>query len=175
VTLPINEIIQGDVIAVLKTLPDETVNCVVTSPPYWGLRNYGVDGQIGLEKTHEEYIEKMVVLFREVRRVLRKDGTLWLNLGDSYAGSGKGSNADGTPHPATLTGKQGTNKGTTDGLHFPQKASDIGLKPKDLCMIPARVALALQADGWYLRSMIPWVKRNPMPESTTDRPTTAIE
>lgn len=122
----------------------------------WGLRDYGVGGQLGLEKTPEEFISKLVEIFREVRRVLRNDGTCWVNLGDSYAGSGKGSNADGTPHPAKLTGKQGTNKGTIDGLHYPQKASEIGLKPKDLVGIPWRFALAAQADGWYLRQDIIW-------------------
>lgn len=140
-----------------------------------GLRDYGVEGQLGLEKTPEEFITKLVLIFREVRRVLRDDGTCWVNLGDSYAGSGKGSNADGTPHPAKLTGKQGTNKGTIDGLHYPQKASEIGLKPKDLVGIPWRFALAAQADGWYLRQDIIWAKPNPMPESVTDRCTKAHE
>jgi DNA modification methylase len=157
----VNTVICGDCLEVMKKLPDELVNCVVTSPPYWGLRDYGVAGQFGLEKTPEEFIEKMVVLFREVRRVLRKDGVLWLNLGDSYAAN-RGYQVPDSKH---------IDVGNSKGM----KASDFNLKPKDLCMIPARVALALQADGWYLRSQIPWVKRNPMPESTTDRPTTAIE
>jgi DNA modification methylase len=140
----VNKIIQGDCLEVLKTLPDQSVNCCITSPPYWGLRNYGVDGQLGLEKTPEEYVAHMVEVFREVRRVLRDDGTVWLNLGDSYAGSGKGSNPDGTPHPSTLLGKQGTNTGTVTGHNMPQKAHEIGLKPKDLVGIPWRVAFALQ-------------------------------
>jgi len=170
-----NTIIQGDSLEVLRQIPDESIDCVITSPPYWGLRDYGHDGQIGLEKTPEEFVGKLVALFSEVKRCLKKEGTLWLNLGDSYAGSGKGSNSDGTPHPATLTGKQGTHKGTTDGLHIPQKAKDIGLKSKDLVGIPWRVAFALQSDGWYLRQDIIWHKPNPMPESVTDRCTKAHE
>jgi len=159
----------------LKLLPDKSVNCCVTSPPYFGLRDYGVDGQIGLEQTPDEYVAKLVSVFREVKRVLRDDGTLWLNLGDSYAGSGKGSNPDGTPHPSTLLGKQGTNTGTVTGKNMPQKASAIGLKSKDLIGIPWRVAFALQADGWYLRQDIIWHKPNPMPESVKDRCTKAHE
>lgn len=131
----INKVIHGDCLYVLKTLPDNSVHCCVTSPPYWGLRDYGVDGQLGLEKTPEGYVEKMVEVFREVRRVLRDDGTLWLNLGDSFG--------------------------------FP--------KQKDLTGIPWRVAFALQADGWYLRSDIIWYKPNAMPESVKDRPTKAHE
>ena len=145
-------------------LRDETVQCVVTSPPYWGLRDYGVEGQLGLEPTPELYIEHMVEVFREVRRVLRPDGVLFLNLGDSYAGSGGG---DGS-------GKQLTNKGSRaeELEHWPVPG---GLKPKDLIGIPWRVALALQADGWWLRSDIIFFKSNPMPESVTDRPTRSHE
>ena len=152
-------------------LKDGCVQCVVTSPPYWGLRDYGTAGQLGLEPTPAEYVEKMVAVFREVKRVLRGDGTLWLNLGDSYAGSGKGRNADGTHQEG---GKQGTNAGTVVGLLTKTEAPD-GLKPKDLVGIPWRVAFALQADGWWLRSDIIWAKPNPMPESVTDRPTKAHE
>ncbi len=174
-------ILQGNVIDTLKTIEARSVRCVVTSPPYYGLRSYLKDSdplkeyEIGSEPTPELYIQKLVTVFREVWRVLSDDGSLWLNLGDSYAGSGKGSNSDGTPHPSTLLGKQGTNKGTITGINKPQKAHDIGMKPKDLMMIPARVALALQADGWYLRSEIVWAKPNPMPESVKDRPTRSHE
>lgn len=158
-------ILEGDCIEVLRGLPDTSVHCCVTSPPYWGLRDYGVDGQIGLEKTPEEYVAKMVAVFREVKRVLRDDGTLWLNLGDSYAGgAGRwGKMPEGC--------KQTTNEGST----YQQQAIPEGLKPKDLVGIPWRVAFALQADGWYLRSDIIWHKPNPMPESVTDRPTKSHE
>jgi DNA modification methylase len=147
----------------------------VTSPPYYGLRDYGHDGQIGLEETPEAYIKAMVEVFRCVWDVLEDDGTLWLNIGDSYAGSGKGSNPDGTPHPSTLLGKQGTNTGTVTGKNMPQKAHKIGLKPKDLIGIPWMLAFALRADGWYLRQDIIWHKPNPMPESVQDRCTKAHE
>jgi len=173
--MKINTIINSDCLIGLKELPDECVDCCVTSPPYYGLRDYGVDGQIGLEETPEAYVLKLVELFREVRRVLKKEGTLWLNLGDSYAGSGKGSNPDGTIHPSSLKGIQGTHKGTIEGIKKPQKAKEIGLKPKDLIGIPWMVAFALRADGWYLRQDIIWNKPNPMPESVTDRCTKAHE
>jgi len=170
-----NTIFNLDCIEGMKQLPAESVNGCVTSPPYFGLRDYGYDEQIGLEETPEEFVEKLVEVFREVKRVLRKDGTLWLNLGDSYAGSGKGSNSDGTPHSSTLSSKSGTNKGCVTGKNMPQKAHKIGLKPKDLIGIPWRVAFALQADGWYLRQDIIWHKPNPMPESVTDRCTKSHE
>jgi len=164
------KILVGDVRKSLRGLPDGSVRCVVTSPPYWGLRDYGHEGQIGLEQSPNEYVQEMVGVFREVRRVLADDGTLWLNLGDSYAGSGKGRNADGTHQEG---GKQGTSRGTIEGQLF--KAQVDGLKPKDLVGIPWRVAFALQADGWYLRQDIIWAKPNPMPESVTDRCTKAHE
>jgi DNA modification methylase len=165
-------IYQGDCLDILPTLEPKSIQCCVTSPPYYGLRDYGCEGQIGLEKTPEEYVEKLVNVFREVRRVLADDGTLWLNLGDSYAGSMKGANGDGTWQDRSNC-KQGTNIGA---LNIPpQKASTIGLKPKDLIGIPWRVAFALQADGWYLRQDIIWAKPNPMPESVTDRCTKAHE
>ena len=158
----INTIINGDSLEVIKTLPDNSINCCVTSPPYWGLRNYGVEGQIGLEKTPEEYVGKMVAVFGEVRRVLRDDGTLWLNLGDSYSGSCQ------TGGTNSISGKGKSQP------HVKHKRST-NLKPKDLVGIPWRVAFALQADGWYLRQDIIWYKPNPMPESVTDRCTKAHE
>lgn len=200
----------------LKEIPEKSVHCVVTSPPYWGLRDYGTakweggdpncdhnpqkpdggeradrtlplgrggvfkdtcgkcgairkDNQIGLEKTPEEYVAKMVEVFREVKRVLRDDGTLWLNLGDSYWGSG---NASGHTEETKNLGAKTSDYGATKG-HSQQKHDS--LKPKDLVGIPWRIAFALQADGWYLRSDIIWSKPNPMPESVTDRPTKAHE
>jgi len=165
-----NTILIGNVLDKIKEIPDCSVNTCVTSPPYWGLRDYGSDDQIGLEETPEQFIEKMVQVFREVRRVIRDDGTLWLNLGDSYAGSGKGRNSDGTHQEG---GKQGTSRGTIEGTL--NKLETPSLKPKDLVGIPWRVALALQADGWYLRQDIIWHKPNPMPESVKDRCTKAHE
>lgn len=166
------ELLIGDCLESLKNLPEQSVNCCVTSPPYFGLRDYGVDGQIGLEQTPEEFIHKLVEVFREVRRVLRDDGTLWLNIGDSYAGSGKGCMGDGTP--ADKRGaKQGTNRGTTEGTFT--KTITKGCKPKDLIGIPWMLAFALRADGWYLRQEIIWHKPNPMPESVKDRCTKAHE
>lgn len=156
----------GDCRTLLAAMGDKSVHCVVTSPPYFGLRDYGVDGQIGLEQTPDEYVAEMVAVFREVRRVLRDDGTLWLNLGDSYAANRKyqvSSTKGGKKHgPGQSVGGRGSKV-------------PAGLKPKDLLMIPARVALALQADGWWLRSHIIWNKPNVMPESVRDRPTSAHE
>jgi DNA modification methylase len=154
----------GDCIESLKLMPEKSVQTCITSPPYWGLRDYGHDGQIGLETTPEEYIAKMVEVFREVRRVLRDDGTLWLNLGDSYAATTRGTSG---------VGKNATNRGTF--MENRAWAVPPGLKPKDLVGIPWRVALALQADGWWLRQDIIWHKPNPMPESITDRCTKAHE
>lgn len=159
-----NKIIQGDVLEVLKTLPDEIIDCCITSPPYWGLRDYGVDGQIGLERTPEEYVKKMVDVFMEVRRVLKKDATLWLNLGDSYAAGGNGGG----------TKKQDSNRGTI-ALKGKIKKAPPGLKQKDIVGIPWMVAFALRSDGWYLRQDIIWHKPNPMPESVTDRCTKSHE
>lgn len=206
-------ILQGDALTMLKTLPDESVQCCVTSPPYWGLRDYGtakweggnsecnhisrpqtsykagsnqgalrdgpykdicgkcgavrVDSQLGLKKTPEEYVGKMVEVFREVKRVLRGDGTLWLNLGDSYAANNRWGGATNTDS------KQWSNAGTRE-FQAPARI-DHPTKPKDLVGIPWRVAFALQADGWYLRQDIIWHKPNPMPESVTDRCTKAHE
>lgn len=165
------KILEGNVLETLKDVPACSVQCAVTSPPYYGLRDYGVDGQIGLEETPEAYVEKLVQVFREVRRVLKDDGTLWLNLGDSYNGSGKGANADGSAGKAGKinSGSKGTQQGTFT------KSDVLGLKPKDLIGIPWMVAFALRADGWFLRQDIIWNKPNPMPESVTDRCTKAHE
>lgn len=158
------EILQGDCRDVLGSLADGSINCCVTSPPYFGLRDYGVEGQLGLEPTPDEFVSAMVEVFREVRRVLRDDGTLWLNLGDSYARNpAKGTT--GTPNGRNLE-----KMGYSGGAGVPS-----GLKEKDLIGIPWRVAFALQADGWYLRQDIIWHKPNPMPESVTDRCTKAHE
>lgn len=170
-------VLVGDSRETLRTLPEASVHCCVTSPPYWGLRDYGIDNQIGLEQTPEAYVAELVEVFREVKRVLRDDGTCWVNLGDSYAGgptgnigrndagansetfSPGGGNKFGSGNP----GKQGAHNRTTN------------LKPKDLVGIPWRVAFALQADGWWLRQDIIWHKPNPMPESVTDRCTKSHE
>lgn len=156
-------------------LRDETVHCIVTSPPYWGLRDYGVDGQIGLESTPEEYVSLMVDVFRAVRRVLREDGTLWLNLGDSYAGSwgAQGRNGEMANHSVIAARQIAVAAKKKSGTGSVTHRSV--LKPKDLVGIPWRVAFALQVDGWYLRSDIIWAKPNPMPESVQDRPTRAHE
>jgi DNA modification methylase len=148
----------------MKLLPDGCIQCCVTSPPYWGLRDYGVPGQWGLEKTPREYIEKLVAWGRELRRVLRDDGVLWLNLGDSYVANGSGSGQV----PQTKS-----HKGS--GYAGPNRDGQTGLAPKNLVGIPWRVAFALQADGWWLRQDIIWAKPNPMPESVTDRCTKAHE
>ena len=160
-------ILTGDAVQQLKTISSSSANCCVTSPPYFGLRDYGVDGQIGLEKTPDEYVAALVEVFREVRRVLRDDGTCWVNLGDSYAGGGGASGH--TPETKNL-GAKTANYGSvkTGGKTY-------GLKPKDIIGIPWRVAFALQADGWYLRQDIIWHKPNPMPESVTDRCTKSHE
>ena len=162
-----NQIIQGSVLdaELWKDIPDQHCQTCITSPPYWGLRDYGVEGQLGLEKTPEEFVERMVQVFRHVRRVLRDDGTLWLNLGDSYTG---GSNTGGTKSIQVSKKRVGA-------MCSHKKPVPKGLKPKDLCGIPWRVALALQADGWYLRQDIIWHKPNPMPESVRDRCTKAHE
>jgi DNA modification methylase len=158
-------ILQGDCRDVLKALPAESVHCCVTSPPYFGLRNYGVNGQIGLEPTPDAYVAALVTVFREIRRVLRNDGTLWLNLGDSYTSGDR----------ATFRSGASQNKGQHIQNDMPRPVNPHGLKPKDLIGIPWRVAFALQADGWWLRQDIIWSKPNPMPESVTDRCTKAHE
>ena len=153
--------------SLLCQMPPSCIHTCVTSPPYFGLRDYGVDGQIGLEETPDAYVNKLVGVFREVRRVLRDDGTLWLNLGDSYSGSGKG--VWDAPEERKIAVKE-----TYRPSVNPVKVQT-GLKPKDLIGIPWRVAFALQADGWYLRQDIIWHKPNPMPESVRDRCTKAHE
>src|SRR5262252_4692534 len=156
-------LIRGDA----RTIPlcDGCVDCVVTSPPYYGLRNYGASGQLGLEPTPEAYVANLVAVFREIRRVLNPYGTVWLNLGDSYSGSGM---PGGTTSNGSAT--------RFDRMFHGFRREGVGwVKQKDLLGIPWRVAFALQADGWYLRSDIIWSKPNPMPESVTDRPTKAHE
>lgn len=159
-TLSEGTILRGDAIDVLRTLDDRSVSTCVTSPPYWGLRDYGVDGQLGLERTPEDFVGKLVEVFREVHRILRDDGTLWLNLGDSYASRGL---EGGDIEAKGMNAHQG--RGRLNGHAV--------IKPKDLVGIPWRVAFALQADGWYLRQDIIWHKPNPMPESVKDRCTKA--
>lgn len=163
-----SKILCGDAAEALKTLPPESVNMCVTSPPYYGLRDYGEQGQIGIEQSPDEYIARLVKVFDEVYRVLANDGTLWLNIGDSYAGSGKG--------PMTLTA-DGKNKDVFD-MHnriYEVPKSWSGIKPKDMIGIPWMLAFALRERGWYLRSDIIWYKKNCLPESAKDRPTKTYE
>lgn len=162
------EVLIDDCTESLRSLPDRSVNCCVTSPPYFGLRDYGQDGQIGLEATPDEFVAALVTVFREVRRVLRDDGTLWLNLGDSYATGGKGG---GGPFMAERKDGAWQSRSEVNGW----RSAPPGLKHKDLIGIPWRIAFALQADGWYLRQDIIWAKPNPMPESVTDRCTKSHE
>ncbi len=170
--IPTNQIIEGDCLEVMRGWPDRSIHCCITSPPYWGLRDYGVEGQLGLEKTPEEYVSKMVEVFRDVRRVLRDDGTLWLNLGDSYWNGGAEKRDGG--HGFVDGGKPKL-EAAKGALLQRKSTTGLKLKPKDLCGIPWRVVLALQADDWYLRQDIIWAKPNPMPESCTDRCTKAHE
>jgi DNA modification methylase len=169
----------GDVRGHLTALSAGSVHCVVTSPPYFGLRDYGVEGQIGLEATPEAYVAEMVAVFREVRRVLRDDGTLWLNLGDSYAAQRAGTHMPASTLAGGVSGRGGAKifrgMGNENSSPAHRDAAKIGLKHKDLIGIPWRVAFALQADGWYLRQDIIWHKPNPMPESVRDRCTKAHE
>lgn len=155
----------GNCLDTLPLLAEQSVHCCVTSPPYFGLRDYGVDGQLGLEATPEEFVAALVAVFREVRRVLRDDGTVWLNLGDSYANDSKWGGSSGGKHASALHGETGVGRGKVR----------TGLKPKELIGIPWRVAFALQADGWFLRQDIIWHKPNVMPESVKDRCTKAHE
>lgn len=158
------QILNKSALDALREMPAESVHCCVTSPPYWGLRDYGVGGQLGLEKTPDEYVAALVEIFREVKRVLRKDGTLWLNLGDSYAAGKTGRDDSGS------NGRFGGPR-----IEPSSRSVPLGMKAKNLIGVPWRAAFALQADGWYLRSDIIWVKPNPMPESVLDRPTKSHE
>lgn len=186
---------QGDALDVLRTMRDNSIHCGVTSPPYWGLRDYGIQPTVwpdvsyapmpgmpeivipamtcclGLEHTPEAYIGHMVLVFREFHRVLRPEGTCWVNMGDSYAAAPKGSDGD----KSTLTKQAKESKRGAVSDHFKHRPRGEGIKLKDLCGIPWRLAFALQADGWWLRSDIIWSKPNPMPESVVDRPTKAHE
>lgn len=152
---------EGDALTVLRRLPSESVRCVVTSPPYWGLRDYGIKEQIGLEETMPQFLYRLVAVFAEIKRVLTSDGTVWLNIGDGYTSGNRGYRAPDKKNPARA---MKIRPNTPDGL-----------KPKDLIGIPWRLAFALQDDGWYLRSDIVWHKPNAMPESVKDRPTRSHE
>ena len=155
--------LQGDVFYNIKKLEDNSIDCVVTSPPYWGLRDYGVDGQLGLEPTYQEHIKNIVELFRAMKPKLKDSATIWLNYGDSYA--------------ATVNGTKAKDIKNDDRGFVDKPFSTIqgSIKPKDLVMIPNRIAIALQDDGWWIRSEIIWHKPNPMPESVRDRPTSSHE
>ena len=162
--LKTDTIINRDALYALRELPEESVHCCVTSPPYYALRDYGLDMQIGREDTPEQYIDRLTEVFRELRRVLRSDGTLWLNIADTYCGTGnKGYHAD----PKNPKGRNGQQIAKNNRVS--------GCKQKDLIGIPWLLAFALRADGWYLRSDIIWQKENPMPESVKDRPTRCYE
>ena len=154
-------IFEGDALTVLRRIPSNTVRCVVTSPPYWGLRDYGIEDQIGLEQSMQQFIHRLVAVFSEIKRVLTPDGTLWLNIGDGYTSGNRGYRAPDKKNPARA---MGVRPDTPEGL-----------KPKDLLGIPWRLAFALQDDGWYLRSDIVWNKPNAMPESVKDRPSRSHE
>ncbi len=154
-------VIKGDALSILRMLPSASVQCAVTSPPYWGLRDYEINGQIGLEKSLTQYINRLVNVFNEVRRVLKNDGIFWLNIGDGYTSGNRGWRAPDKKNPARA---MRVRPDTPEGL-----------KPKDLLGVPWKVAFALQQDGWYLRSDIIWHKPNAMPESVKDRPTRSHE
>lgn len=177
--MEVDTILNTDALSGLKELPDESVNCIVTSPPYWGLRDYGVDGQIGMEPTPDAFAASLVEVFAEARRVLRDDGTLWVNLGDSYVGGGR-AGKNGVAYGGIEALRSNPNRREAQRIvegcvYGPPTGKVDGLKSKDLAGIPWRVAFALQADGWYLRQDIVWSKPNPMPESVTDRCTKAHE
>jgi len=156
-----SEILVGDSLKILRGMEADQYQMCVTSPPYWGLRDYGIPGQIGAEPTLEEYIQHLVAVFHEVRRVLKPTGTLWLNIGDGYTSGGR-------------TWRHADKKNPARGMDYRPKTPD-GLKPKDLIGVPWRLAFALQADGWYLRSDIVWNKPNAQPESVKDRPNRSHE
>lgn len=154
-------LIHGDALKILSSFKEQTFRCCVTSPPYWGLRDYGIEGQVGAEANLDDYIKQLTAIFREVRRVLTNDGTLWLNIGDSYTSGGR-------------TWRDADKKNPARGMNYRPNTPE-GLKPKDLIGVPWRLAFALQADGWYLRSDIIWHKPNCQPESVKDRPTRSHE
>ena len=156
-----SSIIEGDALTVLRRLPDESVQCIITSPPYWGMRDYGINDQIGLEVTLPQFIASLVTVFRECRRVLRHDGTLWVNIGDGFTSGNRKWRAPDRKNPARAMDTR------PDTPH--------GLKPKDLLGLPWRLAFALQDDGWFLRADVIWHKPNAMPESVRDRPTRSHE
>ncbi len=179
-------VMVGDCLASLATLPDASINCCVTSPPYYGLRDYGVDGQIGLEESPDAYVARLVEVFREIRRVLTDDGTLWVNIGDSYSrdpgkgGSGPNGKHDSIPDYGNARKIMSEKRGSSDGGvgradRAPVRVGGEGIKPKDMIGIPWLLAFALRADGWFLRQDIIWSKPNPMPESVRDRCTKAHE
>lgn len=173
-----HRILVGDCIEMMRTLPDESVHTCVTSPPYFGLRDYGVDGQIGLEETPAMFIARLVEVFREVRRVLRADGTAWVNMGDSYAGSWGAQGrpqGNGQMSGRSVVSARQINNHPSFKTRTGTRGREMGLKPKDLMGIPWRLAFALQDDGWYLRQDIIWHKPNPMPESIRDRCTRSHE
>lgn len=161
ITLDDSLIFEGDAMLALQKIPDKSIQCIVTSPPYWGLRDYGIEGQIGLEDKLQQYINKLVSIFAEAKRVLKDNGVLWLNIGDGYTSGNRGYRAPDRKNPARA---MNVRPDTPEGL-----------KSKDLLGIPWRLAFALQADGWYLRSDIVWNKPNAMPESVKDRPTRSHE
>lgn len=159
--MDLNKIYQGDSLEVLKTLPSESINCCVTSPPYWALRDYGVEGQLGLEPNFNDYINKLCDIFDEVKRVLRKDGTLWVNIGDTYSGAG--------------SGQKDTGKCVYKTNDFRKNPTKTNLQDKSLCNIPARFSIEMQNRGWILRNVIIWYKPNCMPSSVKDRFTVDFE
>ena len=168
--------LQGDVFDKLKELNDNSIDCVVTSPPYWGLRDYGVPGQLGLEPTYQEHIQNIVELFRVMKPKLKDSATVWLNYGDSYAATVNGTKVkDQIKNKVQFAGKYLIKGDDRTFRDKPFSTIQGFLKPKDLVMIPNRIAIALQEDGWWIRSEIIWHKPNPMPESTKDRPTSAHE
>ena len=160
-------VLQGEALTVLQTLPDESVNCIVSSPPYWRQRDYGVPGQLGLEQTPEEYVDRLVTIFREARRVLRSDGTAWVNLGDKWASGGNGGGGSFMEERSEAWAHVKQNKGW--------RSPPVGYKDKDLVGVPWMFAFAARADGWFLRQCNVWAKPNCMPESVTDRSTVAHE
>lgn len=164
-------LLVGDALERLRELPSDSVQTCVTSPPYWGLRDYGVEGQVGLEESPQAFVGRLVRIFREVRRVLRADGTAWVNMGDTYASSGWGGGVGGN---STINGQQ-TQQASRAARSKLKERVVAGLKPKDLAGVPWRLALALQDDGWWLRQDIIWAKPNPMPESVSDRCTKSHE